>query len=254
MKRVVEGAFLLIGLALLDWYIWTRARAVLYQAHAAHEFRNELKEPQSPRRPQHDALVGMLDIPGVGIHVMVREGSDEGTLAEAVGHLPSSPLPGAPGNVALAGHRDTFFRPLRHIRVNDRITMTTPHGTYEYAVESTRIVRPSDVSVLDATSEPVLTLVTCYPFYYVGSAPKRFIVRARQIGAPGQFDGLARAPRQKSGSAAEKVSETKLMRGSTRKRRFSWKPSAFASSRAGSGRRVRAVSMARNEASGVNTR
>ncbi|HTP87612.1 MAG TPA: class D sortase [Bryobacteraceae bacterium] len=184
MKRILEGTFLLTGLILLDCYIWIQACAVLYQAHAVHEFRKELKKPAPPRRPLRDELLGMLEIPSVGIRAMVREGAGEATLAEAVGHVPSSPLPGSPGNVALAGHRDTFFRPLRHIRVNDRITFATLRGTYEYAVESTRIVRPSDVSVLDATAQPALTLVTCYPFYYVGDAPKRFIVRARQIGGP----------------------------------------------------------------------
>ena len=113
---------------------------------------------------------------------MVKEGTDEDILARAVGHLPSSPVPGVPGNVAVAGHRDTFFRPLRNLRLHDRILFTTWQGrTFEYEVESEKIVRPTDVSVLQASAEPTLTLVTCYPFYYVGSAPKRFIARARQV-------------------------------------------------------------------------
>lgn len=181
--RIAESIFLIAGLVFLDWFIWTRASAVLSQAHASREFRSERRQAShlAPRRLQRDDVVGSLQIPRLGIDVMVREGDDEATLAHAVGHLPSSPLPGSPGNIALAGHRDTFFRPLREIKVNDRIALTTREGSFEYQVESLKIVSPSDVSVLQASAEPTLTLVTCYPFYYVGSAPKRFIVRARQI-------------------------------------------------------------------------
>jgi sortase A len=114
---------------------------------------------------------------------MVREGAGEGTLRTAVGHIPGTALPGAAGNVALAGHRDTFFRALRNIRKNDSIDVQTGHGTYRYLVESTEIVGPRDVAVLKASGGETLTLVTCYPFYYVGSAPKRFIVRAAQVAA-----------------------------------------------------------------------
>ena len=188
MKRIAETVFLIAGLVLVDWYIWTQARAVLYQAYASWTFNSQLHQieetppPAAAPRLHRDELVGRLQIPRLGLNVMVREGDDEATLAEAVGHLPSSPLPGDLGNVALAGHRDTFFRPLRELRVNDRIAFATLKGTYQYQVESIRIVLPSDVSVLKASAEPTLTLVTCYPFYYVGSAPKRFIVRARLIG------------------------------------------------------------------------
>jgi sortase A len=190
--RIAESLFLIAGLVLVDWYIWTQARAILYQAYANRMFSRELLQlrqatpPAAPRLSRND-LVGRLQIPRLDIDVMVREGADEATLSEAVGHLPSSPLPGAPGNVALAGHRDTFFRPLRNIKVNDTLMFATVHGTFEYRVESVTIVLPDDVSVLHATAEPTLTLVTCYPFYYVGSAPKRFIVRARQV-EPGTPD------------------------------------------------------------------
>jgi len=109
----------------------------------------------------------------------VREGVTNTALRQAVGHVPSSALPGQPGNVALAGHRDTFFRPLKDIKVSDTILLTTPDGTEEYHVVSTSIVEPTDVSVLDEKNNE-LTLVTCYPFYYVGPAPKRFIVQAEK--------------------------------------------------------------------------
>ncbi|MGA3026173.1 MAG: class D sortase [Bryobacteraceae bacterium] len=187
--RIAESTFLIAGLALLDCYIWSQARVVLYQTYASREFRSELRQLPEGKAPapsgvlplhRGDELVGRLEIPRLGMRVMVREGDDEATLAKAVGHLPSSALPGARGNVALAGHRDTFFRPLREIRISDRIVFATLHGTFEYRVEALSIVGPGDVSVLQASAEPTLTLVTCYPFHYIGSAPQRFIVRARQ--------------------------------------------------------------------------
>ena len=108
----------------------------------------------------------------------MRAGSDARTLQLAVGHIPGTALPGEAGNVGLAGHRDTFFRRLQNIRPDDEIRLTTPDGFFTYRVRRTVIVQPRDVWVLDPTDEPTLTLVTCYPFSYVGSAPQRFIVRA----------------------------------------------------------------------------
>jgi sortase A len=128
--------------------------------------------------PAKRSVIGRLEIPRLDIAVMVREGADEGTLSRAVGHIPGTALPGKTGNVGLAGHRDTFFRALRNIHEDDVIQLETTGGTYRYMVKSTRIVTPRDVSVLQASGGETLTLVTCYPFYYVGSAPKRFIVHA----------------------------------------------------------------------------
>jgi sortase A len=112
---------------------------------------------------------------------MIMEGTDGRTLRHAVGHIPGTALPGQQGNVALAGHRDTFFRGLRNINKDDEITLTTLHGSYRYRVDSTQVVEPRDTEVLDATTDNILTLVTCYPFYFVGPAPKRFIVRAHRF-------------------------------------------------------------------------
>jgi len=111
---------------------------------------------------------------------MILEGAEEGTLRRAVGHIRGTPLPGQRGNVALAGHRDTFFRGLRKIRVNDEITLTTLSGSYRYRVDSTKVVEPEETEVLEDDGD-ILTLVTCYPFNFVGSAPRRFIVRARRV-------------------------------------------------------------------------
>jgi sortase A len=108
----------------------------------------------------------------------VRAGSDARTLRLAVGHIGGTAFPGEPGNIGLAAHRDTFFRRLGEIRDDDEVRLVTPDGTFNYRVEGTQIVEPSDVWVLAPTTQPALTLVTCYPFRYVGSAPQRFIVRA----------------------------------------------------------------------------
>jgi sortase A len=113
---------------------------------------------------------------------MVFEGDDAGILRQGAGHIPGTALPSGSGNIGIAAHRDTYFRPLRIIRANDVIDLKTPAGTSRYTVTETEIVRASDVSVLARAPGRDLTLVTCYPFSYVGSAPDRFIVHARKMG------------------------------------------------------------------------
>jgi sortase A len=124
-------------------------------------------------------LIGRIEIPRLGVSTVVIEGTSTTTLRRAVGHIEGTALPGQPGNVGLSGHRDTFFRPLRNIRENDIITLTTLVGAHRYRVVSTQIVLPDNVAVLAPEESEVLTLVTCYPFYFVGPAPYRFIVRAK---------------------------------------------------------------------------
>jgi sortase A len=130
---------------------------------------------------QPNAILGKLEISRLNLSAMVREGVDTHTLSEAVGHVPSTPLPGHSGNFALAAHRDTLFRALKDIKRDDLITFQSQKQTFTYQVQSWRIVTPTDVSVLGSDGHETLTLITCYPFYYVGSAPKRFIVRARLV-------------------------------------------------------------------------
>jgi sortase A len=140
--------------------------------------------PATPMRAvPENGLIGRLSIPRLDLHAMVREGTADKTLSLALGHIAGTARPGQNGNVGVAGHRDSLFRGLRNIKLNDRIVFeTSDGGSYVYQVNSTRIVKPTEVSVLDAGLYPELTLVTCYPFNYIGSAPDRFIVKARQIG------------------------------------------------------------------------
>lgn len=137
--------------------------------------------PKQAAVPEAGGLLGRLEIPRIGLSAMVVEGDGAADLERAVGHIPGTALPGERGNAAFAGHRDTFFRPLAAIHPGDMMSIATLQGTYRYQVEFTRIVRPTDVSVLYPTGQDTLTLVTCYPFHYVGAAPMRFIVRAVRL-------------------------------------------------------------------------
>ena len=128
-----------------------------------------------------DGLIGRLEIPSVEIEAIVAAGIDPLTLRRAVGHLPATAFPGEAGNVALAAHRDTIFRGLKKLKLQDKILLSTPDGEFEYVVDSMRIVTPKDTQVLEAGSAPSLTLITCYPFNYVGPAPLRFVVRAKEV-------------------------------------------------------------------------
>ena len=133
------------------------------------------------RVPVERGVVGLLEIPRLGVSTAVVEGDDSKALRGAAGHLADTPHPWESGNSAIAAHRDGLFRPLRHIRVGDQVRVQTPHGEMVYRVRDTHIVRPTDLSVLEPTAKPTLTLITCYPFYYLGAAPKRFVVHAERI-------------------------------------------------------------------------
>ena len=125
--------------------------------------------------------LGVLRIPKVRLEVAVLPGTDDRTLDRGLGHIEYTAQPGTDGNSGIAGHRDSFFRGLKDIALGDLIELDTQQGTDVYRVERTWIVSPEDVSVLEPTPTRALTLVTCYPFYFVGSAPQRFIVRAVRV-------------------------------------------------------------------------
>jgi sortase A len=128
--------------------------------------------------PRDPRVIGRLEAPSIHLSVVVRDGIDDETLRKAVGRLPSSALPGEPGNLVVLGHRDTFFRPLRNLERGQSIRFHTARGQFEYVVESVQVVEPGSVNVVP-TADAVTTLITCFPFDYVGTAPRRFVVRAR---------------------------------------------------------------------------
>jgi sortase A len=143
----------------------------LWDTERISAWRRALEEPAPPP-------LAVLRIPKIHLEVAVLPGTDDFTLNRAVGHIENTPLPGTNGNSGIAGHRDGFFRGLKDIGTDDVIELETLRGKEMYRVERIWIVSPEDVSVLDATPTRSLTLVTCYPFYHVGPAPQRYIVRA----------------------------------------------------------------------------
>jgi sortase A len=184
-------AFLLLGycgFALVDaWVFQKHESRDLDRLRDRRAARQGRPQAESSRLPQvappaaTDALIGRLEIPRLGLSVMVVEGVGNRTLRRAAGHIPGTGLPGQSGNVGIAAHRDTFFRPLKDLRIHDEIRFSTVTGEFKYEVEWLKIVEPTNVGVLAPPGGKVLTLVTCYPFYYVGPAPQRWIVRARQV-------------------------------------------------------------------------
>jgi sortase A len=177
--KVAQYLCFAVGIAVLTYSGGSVAYAQLYQNYQAWEFDNAQTAVGPNFEPVRDGdLLGRLDIPRIGVSVMVLEGVESGTLRVAAGHVPGTPLPGSRGNVAIAAHRDTFFRKLQKIHVADRISVSTLRKNYEYVVYSTEIVDPEDIDVLRPKVTGELTLVTCYPFYYIGLAPKRFIVHS----------------------------------------------------------------------------
>ena len=158
---------------------------IIYGSGAAPDVREwssgRLRAYRDAAPPAAGSILGRLEIPSVDLSVMVLQGTDDWTLNRAVGHIEGTALPGQIGNIGIAGHRDGFFRGLRKLSKDDTITLTTLQGRFQYRIKTARIVKPSDTKVLAATSTPTLTLVTCYPFYYVGDAPKRFVVTAEMV-------------------------------------------------------------------------
>ena len=182
-----EWVLAVVGVLLIGWYFLSMASAGLYQAHATRWFES-LRHSDHAHDPvaamaQRGAIVGRLDIPSIGMKTMVAEGTDAGTLRRAVGHWSHSPLPGRKGRSILAGHRDTFFRHLNRVHRGDVITLETPSGDVKYRVSNTAVIDPDNVEALRLGAPSGLTLVTCYPFHFIGPAPHRYIVLADRIDA-----------------------------------------------------------------------
>ena len=199
--------FFVAGILALGYCSYVLLDAKLYQADQTRRFQQELKDSQAPKingEPDITSLLppseattparserrsitafqgsalGRIEIPTIGLSTMILDGVDGRTLRRGVGHIPGTPLPGQAGNIGIAGHRDTFFRTLQNIRREDEIMLETLSGIYRYRVDSIEVVNPEETRVLANSCEEILTLVTCYPFSFVGPAPKRFVVRAHK--------------------------------------------------------------------------
>jgi sortase A len=180
MLKWVERGLVMVAVVCFTWVATTAVRGVAFEREA----RQTLSDPPVAAAPvpRLGDPIGILEIPRLAVSEIVAEGDSEDILRVAIGHLPDTPLPWEAGRSAIAGHRDGHFRPLKEIRQGDRIYLKARHVTLEYEVERTLIVRPDDLSVLVPTQERYLTLVTCYPFSYVGRAPQRFVIHARAVG------------------------------------------------------------------------
>ena len=184
----LERCLIVLGVSGLAYYGYRTVEAKQFrqeQAAALETLQTRDHEPTlalSRVSPVPGALA-LLDIPRLKISTPVLSGDDEATLALGVGHLPDTPRPWEPGNSAFAAHRDGLFGPLRNIRIGDEVRVRSQQGDFTYRVTGTRIVEPDDLSVLAPASTDTLTLITCYPFTYVGHAPQRFIVHAEKIAA-----------------------------------------------------------------------
>ncbi|MEP7008828.1 MAG: class D sortase [Acidobacteriota bacterium] len=190
--RSFERALFLVAFLALGYVSWVELDRLAYQrietVRLATAAKNAVSQGLTPasheRKPAASEVIGRLTIPTAEIDAIVAEGVDDPLLNRAIGHIPNTALPGESGNVALAGHRDTFFRGLAKLKLADPIQLVTTDGTYDYLVEDLRIVEPTEIGVLAPGSSPTLTLVTCYPFHYIGAAPQRYIVRAREVRRP----------------------------------------------------------------------
>ena len=199
LLRWVERLFIIAGTAMLVWC----ALLVFDASWAQREARRSLEIASPVARPPaapevtatedpplrvpvlaSGAAIADLSIPRIQLSAVVLHGSDSRTLRRGPGHLEHTALPGDSGNVVIAGHRDSFFRPLRNVQVGDDIFLDTPYARFHYRVTSIRVVNPHDLSVLEPTDSATLTLITCYPFWVLGNAPDRFIVSAALVAEP----------------------------------------------------------------------
>ena len=194
--RAFEFLLLAVAVVCLSWYGWRMYEIANEEARLNAEVARVLADVRPPPRVRGrgrgrgrapapalpaNGIIGKLEIPRLNLSAPIKTGDDESILDASVGYLPDTPLPWMPGNSALASHRDRLFRPLRFIRKGDTIKLSTTHGVLNYRVLKTMIVNPEDVWVLKPIPKVSLTLITCYPFYFVGHAPNRFIVQAEKV-------------------------------------------------------------------------
>ncbi len=212
LLRLAATVVMLAGVGLLSWSAGTVVGSLVFQSRAEARLDRPLarRSPGSPAVPVPPPIVlpvsgepwARVEIPRLRLRAVAVEGDDAALLRRAVGHVPGTAFPWEEGNVALAGHRDSFFRPLRRVKIGDLVRIVTPESVYTYRVSSTREVAPQKVAVLAATPRPTLTLITCFPFGWIGPAPERFVVQAVRVDVEARMgpERLAETARQKLGA------------------------------------------------------
>jgi len=187
MSRIFSSLLIVIGLFIAGLGLHSISETRQAEKQAQEEWDRQIAArpataPAEVPRPLHKGdMVARLSIERLNSEWVVLEGADPSELKRGPGHLIDSALPGSRGNCVIAGHRDTQFRALRNVEIGEEISLETGGRTYRYRVINREVVAPTDTSALDPTEKPTLTLVTCYPFYYVGPAPKRFVIRAELV-------------------------------------------------------------------------
>jgi LPXTG-site transpeptidase (sortase) family protein len=184
IRRLLALLFVLVGLVLIAGsalaLFWSDELQRIYVPSLPSIERHSGKDSTPTPEAEDGSPIGLIEIPRLGLSSVVLEGDDTAALLLGVGHLADTPLPWHGGNTVFAAHRDTFFRPLAHIRKGDVIKFSTANAAFEYVVKELKVVEPTAVEVLEPTSAATLTLITCFPFDYIGLAPQRFIVRAER--------------------------------------------------------------------------
>jgi len=182
--RWMRWFLFLAGTLAISYVALTLLYANFYQRAAGKALEEQISAHEhhqvTPPAAKEGDVLGLLEIPRLGLKVAILAGTTSQTLRLGVGHIEGTALPGEPGNAGIAGHRDTYFRVLRNIRAGDRIRILTATGPSVYVVDWTRIVAPSDTEILAPTPGSSITLVTCHPFYFIGAAPNRFVVHAHK--------------------------------------------------------------------------
>ncbi|MGO9435411.1 MAG: class D sortase [Terracidiphilus sp.] len=182
-----QRSLITVGALAVSYVVITLLYAKFYQEAAGHSLDRQISTEvrlgaSQPRTVAKEGdLLGRIEIPRLGLTVAVLEGTTSRTLRLGVGHIRGTAPPGNPGNIGIAGHRDTFFRGLKDIRTGDKIQLQTPTGLSHYEVDWVQIVAPSDTAILSPSTGSAITLVTCYPFHFIGAAPERFAVHAKEI-------------------------------------------------------------------------
>lgn len=182
--RCTRNLLFLAGTLAIYYVALTLLRGKLYQEAAGITLQKQISAQQqhkailSTAAANQGDVVGRIEIPRLGMAIAILEGTSAQTLRLGVGHIEGTALPGEQGNSGIAGHRDTFFRPLKDIRTNDKIRIETATGISRYQVDWVRVVAPDDTGILESAAKPSITLITCYPFYLIGAAPERFVVHA----------------------------------------------------------------------------
>lgn len=187
-RRVISLALVVIGVGLLGYVAGQYLGMYRSQKNLEAEWQRQAARVSVPGKApiSPDQMLTRLEIPKIQMDAIVVEGASRRELSEGPGHMKQTAQPGETGNAVITGHRDTFFRHIYELNKGDQIQVRRSGRVFTYQVTGKRIVMPEDISVIKSTNDPQLTLITCYPTYYIGPAPKRLVVFSKLVDSDGQ--------------------------------------------------------------------